>query len=158
MEHSGTTRLPSLLAPDPDAARRIIEFFTSHIRNPHTRKAYALAAGGFGARCERHGIAHLRDVEPVPVAAYVEELGARMAPPSVKLHLAGIRMLFYWLVVGQLLSLNPASAVRGPSCHRRRQRNPNQLPQLPRDRHHHALSLSMIALAYTVCSADPKML
>ena len=42
MEHSGTTRLPSLLAPDPDAARRIIEFFTSHIRNPHTRKAYAL--------------------------------------------------------------------------------------------------------------------
>ena len=62
----------------------------------------------------RHHIAHLRQVEPVHVAAYVEELQGRMAAPSVKLHLAGIRMLFDWLVVGQVLPTNPASAVRVP--------------------------------------------
>ena len=113
LERIGTTRLPSLLAPDAD--RRVIEFFTAHIRNPHTRKAYARTAAGFAAWAERCGIAQLRQVEPVHVAAYVEELQARMAAPSVKLHLAGIRMLFDWLVVGQVLPVNPASAVRGPN-------------------------------------------
>jgi len=32
----------------------------------------------------------------------------------VKQHLAAIRMLFGWLVVGQVLAVNPASFVRGP--------------------------------------------
>ena len=74
---------PALLAPEAD--RRVIEFFTAHIRNPHTRKAYARAAGGFAAWCERHGIAHLHDVVPVHVAVYVEEeLEGRMAPPEGK--------------------------------------------------------------------------
>ena len=41
----GEGRLPALLTPDPAADRRVIEFFTAHIRNPHTRNAYALAAG-----------------------------------------------------------------------------------------------------------------
>ncbi len=57
---------------------------------------------------------HLRDVQPVQVAANVEELLQRIAAPSVKLQLAGIRMLFDWLVVGQVMPMNPASAVRGP--------------------------------------------
>ena len=56
----------------------------------------------------------LRDIEPVHVAAYVEGLKTHLATPSVKLHLAAIRMLFDWLVVGQVLAVNPASAVRGP--------------------------------------------
>jgi site-specific recombinase XerC len=34
--------------------------------------------------------------------------------PTVKQHLAAIRMLFDWLVVGQALTINPAHAVRGP--------------------------------------------
>ena len=34
--------------------------------------------------------------------------------PTVKQHLAAIRMLFGWLVVGQVLAINPAHAVRGP--------------------------------------------
>jgi len=37
-----------------------------------------------------------------------------LAPPAVKQHLAAIRMLFDWLVVGQVMRLNPASSVRGP--------------------------------------------
>ena len=36
------------------------------------------------------------------------------APPTVKQHLAAIRMLFDWLVVRQVLAMNPAAAVRGP--------------------------------------------
>ena len=48
------------------------------------------------------------------VAAYVEELTKKLAPASVKQHLAAIRILFDWLVVGQVLPFNPASSVRGP--------------------------------------------
>ena len=37
-----------------------------------------------------------------------------MTKPTVKQHLAAVRMLFDWLVVGQILATNPAHAVRGP--------------------------------------------
>ena len=37
-----------------------------------------------------------------------------MSKPSVKQHLAAIRMLFDWLVTGQVVPINPAHAVRGP--------------------------------------------
>ncbi|MGA2986227.1 MAG: tyrosine-type recombinase/integrase [Terriglobia bacterium] len=114
IQAQGGIALPALFAPDPGTARRVLEFFTANIRNPNTRKAYGKAAGEFAAWCESHGIGHLRDVQPVHVAAYVEDLQRRIAAPSVKLQLAGIRMLFDWLVVGQVLPVNPASAVRGP--------------------------------------------
>ena len=48
------------------------------------------------------------------VATYVEELTGKLAPASVKQHLAALRMLFDWLVVGQILPFNPAGSVRGP--------------------------------------------
>ena len=47
-----------------------------------------------------------------------------MAAPSVKLHLAGIRMLFDWLVLGQIIPTNPASAVRGPKHSVRKGKTP----------------------------------
>lgn len=53
------------------------------------------------------------DIEPAHVAAYVETLQKRLSAPSVKLHLAGIRVLFDWLVIGQVIAVNPASSVRG---------------------------------------------
>ena len=34
--------------------------------------------------------------------------------PTVKQHLAAIRMLFDWLVTGQVVATNPAHSVRGP--------------------------------------------
>ena len=67
----------------------------------------------FADWCGHHGIP-LAKVEPMVVAAYVEELTGKLAPASVKQHLAAIRMLFDWLVVGQILPFNPASSVRGP--------------------------------------------
>ena len=48
------------------------------------------------------------------VAAWVESLGRGFSPPTVKQWLAAVRMLFDWLVVGQVLAVNPAAAVRGP--------------------------------------------
>ena len=106
--------LPALFASDVPAAKRVLEFFTANIRNPHTRKAYARAAADFAAWCEGNGIGQLRQVQPMHVAAYVEGLQGRIAAPSVKLYLAAIRMLFDWLVVGQVMPVNPASSVRGP--------------------------------------------
>jgi site-specific recombinase XerD len=119
-----TVILPALFAPDADAARGFIEFFTANIRNPNTRRAYARSATEFAASCERNGLRELRDIEPVHVAAYIEGLQVRLAAPSIKLHLAAIRMLFDWLVVGQVLAVNPASAVRGPKHSVRKGKTP----------------------------------
>jgi len=84
------------------------------IRNPNTRAAYARAASDFFGWCERHGLA-LPMVQPVHVAAWVEGLGrGGLSAPSVKLRLAAVRMLFDWLVVGQVVPNNPAAPVRGP--------------------------------------------
>ena len=41
-------------------------------------------------------------------------LGKDFEKPTVKQHLAAIRMLFDWLVVGQVVATNPAHSVRGP--------------------------------------------
>jgi site-specific recombinase XerC len=43
-----------------------------------------------------------------------EELDDQPAP-GVKQQLAAIRMLFDWLVIGQVVPVNPAAAVRGRS-------------------------------------------
>ena len=47
-------------------------------------------------------------------AAFIQDLQGRLAPATVKQHLAALRILFDWLVTGQVLELNPAHAVRGP--------------------------------------------
>jgi len=96
------------------AARRFLEFFAATIRNKNTRMAYYRGCCQFFAWCDRHRIGEIADIEPLHVAAYVESLGQSMAKPTVKQHLAAVRMLFDWLVVGQILAANPAHAVRGP--------------------------------------------
>ncbi len=110
----GGLALPSpILAEGERAATRYVEFFTVQIRNPNTRAAYARAASTFFSWCEVHGLA-LPAIQPVHVATYVEQIGRELSAPSVKQQLAAIRMLFDWLVVGQVVPHNPASAVRGP--------------------------------------------
>jgi len=111
---SGTFGLPALFSPTPEAGKRTLEFFTANIRNPNTRTAYARAAAEFSTWCEEVGLRELRAIEPVHVATYIETLQRRLSAPSVKLHLAGLRMLFDWLVIGQVIAANPASSVRGP--------------------------------------------
>ena len=116
-ESSPTARavVPALFAPRPDAAKRFLEFFAAQIRNPNTRRAYFRAVSRFAGWCELNGFTELVDLEPVHVAAYVEQLGKQLSAPSVKQHLAAIRMLCDWLVVGQVIATNPAAPVRGPT-------------------------------------------
>ena len=52
--------------------------------------------------------------EPMHVALYKEELSMVASKPTVKQHLAAIRMLFDWLVFGRVMPTNTAHAVRGP--------------------------------------------
>jgi integrase/recombinase XerD len=107
--------IPALIAvAGRPAARRFLEFFTVNIRNRNTRAAYARAGGDFLRWCEGQGISELGHIQPVLVAAYVELLCRQMSPPSVKQHLAGIRMMFDWLVTGQVMVSNPAHSVWGP--------------------------------------------
>jgi site-specific recombinase XerD len=103
-----------LFAPTPKAARRVLEFFTAQINNDHTRKSYLNAARRFAKWCEAHGLDELAQVQPFHVAAFIEELQGQFSPPTVKQHLAALRMLFDWLVTGHVLDVNPAHAVRGP--------------------------------------------
>src|SRR6266849_2609481 len=106
--------VPALIAArGRHAGRRFVEFFTANIRNPNTRKAYYRAACEFFDWCDKARFG-LLDIEPVHVAAWVEDLGRRFSPPTVKQWLAAVRMLFDWLVVGQVLAVHPAAAVRGP--------------------------------------------
>jgi hypothetical protein len=97
------------------ASRRFLEFFTANIRNANTRAAYVRSVADFFRWCERMGLHELASVEPVHVAGYIEQLGTIRSAPTVKQHLAAVRMLFDWLVVGQVVPSNPASVVRGPS-------------------------------------------
>src|SRR5271168_1004399 len=61
----------------------------------------------FLAWCERQGIDGLKRIEPIHVALYVEELSHVFSKPTVKQHLAAVRMLFDWLVTGQVIRTNP---------------------------------------------------
>ena len=107
--------VPTMVADAGDpAARRYLEFFGVTIRNKNTRTAYLHAASRFFAWCEHHHLGQLADIEPLHVAAYIEGLGTEFEKPTVKQHLAAIRMLFDWLVTGQVVATNPAHSVRGP--------------------------------------------
>ena len=103
--------LPALIVDaGPDAVQRFLEFFAGRIANARTRAAYGRAVGQFLAWCEARGLG-LAAVSPLHVAAYIR---THPVVPTVKQHLAAIRMLCDWLVVSQVLPVNPAAAVRGP--------------------------------------------
>ncbi|MGA8194886.1 MAG: tyrosine-type recombinase/integrase [Acetobacteraceae bacterium] len=111
---STDTYVPALIAVLGDQASwRYAEFFTANINNDHTRRAYARACGRFFAWCEQRGLT-LTAIRPFDVAAWVKELQEKHGAPGVKQQLAAVRMLFDWLVTGQVVPMNPAAAVRGP--------------------------------------------
>jgi site-specific recombinase XerD len=118
------TVVPAIIA---DAGERagyaFVDFFTAQIRNRNTRAAYAIAVRSFCAWCDAKGLT-LGTLRTHHVAAYIEFLGRSYSPPSVKQHLAAIRMLFDWLVVRQVVEVNPAAAVRGPKHVVRRGKTP----------------------------------
>jgi site-specific recombinase XerD len=110
----GSHLVPALIADAGEQASwRYVEFFTANIRNANTRRAYARACARFLAWCEDRGLT-LTVIRPHDVGAYIEALQATASAPGVKQQLAAIRMLFDWLVIGQVTPINPAAAVRGP--------------------------------------------
>ncbi len=116
--------LPSLFTVRPEAKKRLRDFFSSHIRNLNTRRAYMEAVRQFSAFCAELGILDLVHVKPIHVAAFVETQLKLHSKPTVKQRLAALRMLFDWMVVGQVLPVNPAHAVRGPKHSQRRGKTP----------------------------------
>lgn len=106
--------VPAIVADAGDqAAKRFLEYFTVTIRNKNTRAAYATAVAGFLDWCGQKRLT-LRTIEPMHVAAYIETMTGQRSAPTVKQHLAAIRMMFDWLVTGQIVPFNPASSVKGP--------------------------------------------
>jgi site-specific recombinase XerD len=106
--------IPALIVRAGDqAAYRFIEFFTATIHNPNTRRAYYQAVRQFCDWCDNRQI-ELTQLNPVLVAAYVHDLEQSVSAPTVKQHLAAIRMLFDYLVTGHVMAINPAAAVKGP--------------------------------------------
>lgn len=77
----GTPTLPPLIVGTGErAAWRFLEFFTVNIRNPNTRAAYSRAAQSFLRWCEERGISELGAIQPVHVAAYIEQLQGSVPP------------------------------------------------------------------------------
>jgi site-specific recombinase XerD len=114
IERPAEATIPAVIADaGQDAAERFFTFFTDTIRNPNTRAAYYRNAQRFFHWCEGRGLS-LERIKSYHVSAYIEELGQTHTAPTVKQHLATIRMLFDWLILGQVVEINPAQAVRGP--------------------------------------------
>ena len=104
--------LPAVIVDaGPVAVERFLEFFAASIANGRTRAAYGRAVGRFLSWCAARGLG-LRGIAPLHVAAYIRTHPG--SAPTVKQHLAAIRVLCDWLVVHQVLPVNPAAAVRGP--------------------------------------------
>jgi len=112
---------PAVAGLGAAGAEAFRDYFTGQIRNANTRQAYGRAVGRFCAWLDERGVA-LRDVQTIHVAAFIEWMGqpGSKTPekaygiPTVKQHLAAIRMLCSFLVVRQVLPRNPALDVRGP--------------------------------------------
>ncbi len=119
-----SAKLPAVIQnAGPKAGLRFLEFFAAEIRNQNTRRAYYRAACDFFRWCEDFELG-LSRIGPVHVAAYIEKLQKELARPSVKQQLAAIRMVFDYLVLGQVVPANPAAAVRGPKYSTKRGKTP----------------------------------
>ncbi len=114
LSRPSSLQVPALIADAGDrASENFLEFFAASIRNRNTRAAYVQATAQFFAWCEKHQL-HLHTIRPLHVAAYIEAKQSVMSAPSIKQHLAGLRSLFNWLVVKQVIPSNPVLFVKGP--------------------------------------------
>lgn len=128
----GGAEVPAFFVPTREAMDGFLEFFAGQISNDNTRRAYGRAAREFAGWCEaKVGIGELRQVVPVHVATYIKMLEKTrgLSVPSIKLHLAGLRHLFDWMVVKQVVPFNPASSVRAPKHSVKKGKTPVLAPE-----------------------------
>jgi hypothetical protein len=124
-----------LFTPTPKAARRVLEFFTGQINNDHTRRAYMNATRRFAAWCAQRNLDELSGVQPFHVAAFIKDLQAEVSPPTVKQHLAALRMLLdgrYRRRCRRLSVSNDSTQVRRP--HEKTHAPARRLPHDPEAR------------------------
>lgn len=92
---AGFEMLPvAIIGAGEQASWRFIEFFTANIRNRNTRAAYAQAVTQFFKWCDARQLVELEKIQPVVVSAYIEELQTIRSAPTVKQHLAAIKIAF----------------------------------------------------------------
>jgi len=121
---SGVVLPPVIARAGKRAAERLIEFFTAHICNPNTRRAYGRVAWNFFAWIGECDVA-LEGITAVHVAAWVESLKRdEYEIASVKQNLAAVRRLLDYLVTGGVLRHNPSASVKGPMHSVRRGKTP----------------------------------
>jgi site-specific recombinase XerD len=76
---------------------------------------YGRAVAEFLTWCDDNQVRSIEAVQPLHVAAWIEMQQRELSAPTVKAQLAALRHLFDWLVTGQVVPVNPAGSVRGPS-------------------------------------------
>lgn len=115
----GLAELPApIAAADEQAHWRFIEFFTANIQNKHTRRVYAEAVRQFFGWIDERSITSLAQINSFIVSAWS---GSKL---TINHRLAALRTLFDWLVVGQVMAMNPANSVCGPKYTMRRGKTP----------------------------------
>ena len=107
-----------------NAMLKFVDFFIAEIRNPHTRNAYFRASEYFLNWCYKKQINSIHDIKPFMVGAYTEEFSENNPASTVKLHLSGIRRLFNFLVINQIIENNPTQSVKAPQLIRRKGTTP----------------------------------
>ena len=107
--------IPALIAEAGDqAAWRYIDFFTVQYPQPQHPPGLCQSVRNIPGLAEERGRT-LGTIRPYDVSLYIESRQQTHSAPDVKQQLAAIRMLFDWLITGQVFPHNPAAAVRGPS-------------------------------------------
>ena len=71
-----------------DAGERFLEYFAATIRNPNTRAAYMNAVADFLRFAPVADLGSLAEIRSIHVSAYIESVGERFAPQTVKQRLA----------------------------------------------------------------------
>jgi site-specific recombinase XerD len=103
--------VPALVAASgTDATMRFLDFFATQIENDNTHAACVRAAREFSHGCDGRKIGLLTNIQPVHVAAWIEQLKLTHSVPTVKLRLAAIGHMFDWLVTGYVMQSNPVGA------------------------------------------------
>jgi len=105
--------VPALIAEIGAGGLALCRILRANIRNPNTRRAYARACDRFFGWCEDRGLT-LATIRAFDVGAWVDQLQENHGAAGVKQQLAAVRMLCDWLVFGQVMPMNPATAARGP--------------------------------------------
>ncbi len=97
-----------------DCKKAIYEFFGARVRNPNTRTAYLYAVRSFFKWAGELGVMEPEQVDALIVSRWLDDQLQIHSLPTMKQRLAGLKMLFDWLVVKKIVAVNPVSSVRPP--------------------------------------------